>query len=85
MPSAYTLESLPKPKNPDIHMMAIPARKTVVIRFSGFNTDTNIKAHRETPFEVYRRSSSFQRRYADNRFLQSTLDAAVSETERDHV
>ncbi len=48
MPEGYTLDTLPKPKNPDVRLIAIPARKTVVIRFSGFNTDKNINTHRET-------------------------------------
>ena len=48
MPAAYTLETLPKPKNPDVRFITIPARKTVVIRFSGFNTDKNINSHCET-------------------------------------
>jgi effector-binding domain-containing protein len=47
MPADYTLETLPKPKNQDVRLIAIPARKTVVIRFSGYNTDKNINAHRE--------------------------------------
>jgi effector-binding domain-containing protein len=48
MPSGYTLDSLPKPKNPEVRLLAVPARKAVVIRFSGFNTDKNIDSHRET-------------------------------------
>ncbi len=48
MPAGYTLETLPKPKNQNVRLIAIPARKTVVIRFSGFNTDKNINSHRET-------------------------------------
>ena len=51
MPSAYTLDTLPKPKNSEVHLMAIPSRKAVVIRFSGFNTDKNIATHRETLFK----------------------------------
>jgi len=47
MPADYTLETLPKPKNQDIRLIAVPARKAVVIRFSGYNTDKNINAHRE--------------------------------------
>jgi hypothetical protein len=47
MPGAYTLETLPRPKNQDVRLIATPARRVVVIRFSGFNTDKNINAHRE--------------------------------------
>jgi hypothetical protein len=48
MPAGYTLDSLPKPKNDEVHLLAVPARKTVVIRFSGYNTNKNINSHRET-------------------------------------
>jgi effector-binding domain-containing protein len=48
MPAGYTLDSLPKPKNQEIRLLAVPARKTVVIRFSGYNTDKNINSHHET-------------------------------------
>jgi effector-binding domain-containing protein len=47
MPAGYTLESLPKPGNQAVRLIPVPARKIVVIRFSGFNTDTNINSHRE--------------------------------------
>ncbi len=47
MPQNYTQETLPKPNNPDVHLIAIQSRKKVVIRFSGFNTDTNINSHRD--------------------------------------
>ncbi len=47
MPSGYTLDSLPKPKNHEVRLLEVPARKTVVIRFSGFNTNKNINSHRE--------------------------------------
>jgi effector-binding domain-containing protein len=48
MPAGYTLESLPKPKSQEVRLLAIPARKTAVIRFSGYNTNKNINSHRET-------------------------------------
>lgn len=47
MPEGYTLDTLPKPKNPAVHLTATPAKRVVVIRFSGFNTDKNIETHRE--------------------------------------
>ena len=47
MPQQYTLETLPKPKNQDVRLMATPAKRVVVIRFSGYNTDKNINTHRE--------------------------------------
>jgi hypothetical protein len=48
MPSAYTLDTLPKPRNGAVHLVTVPARKVVVIRFSGSNTDANIGSHRDT-------------------------------------
>ncbi len=47
MPEQYTLDTLPKPKNPAVHLIPIPARKVVAIRFSGSNTDKNINSHRD--------------------------------------
>jgi hypothetical protein len=46
MPAAYTLETLPRPENPDVHLVAMPARKMAAVRFSGCNTDRNIETHR---------------------------------------
>ena len=47
MPGEYTLDTLPKPKNDAVHLISIPARKVVAIRFSGSNTDANINSHRD--------------------------------------
>jgi effector-binding domain-containing protein len=47
MPKNYTLDTLPKPRNPNVHLIAVPSRKAVAIRFSGFNTDKNISSHRD--------------------------------------
>jgi len=35
MPSAYTMETLPKPGNPQVHLQPIPQKRFLVIRFSG--------------------------------------------------
>ena len=48
MPEAYTLDTLPTPKNPEVRLVTAPAKRVVVIRFSGFNTDKNIRTHCET-------------------------------------
>ncbi len=47
MPGDYSLETLPKPNNQAVHLLAIPAKRVVVIRFSGFNTERNISTQRE--------------------------------------
>ncbi len=36
MPSQYTLETLPKPKNPQVTIKSLPSQKFAVLRFSGF-------------------------------------------------
>eukprot|EP00897_Mesotaenium_endlicherianum_P007185 jgi/Mesen1/6495/ME000332S05500 len=35
LPSKYTMETIPKPTNPDIHVKEIPAKKMGVMTFSG--------------------------------------------------
>lgn len=45
MPAEYTMATLPKPNNEDVVITRIPARKYVVIRFSGRNTDANLENH----------------------------------------
>jgi len=47
MPREYTLETLPQPKNNAVRLLAVPARRAVVIRFSGSNTDKNLATHRD--------------------------------------
>jgi effector-binding domain-containing protein len=47
MPSSYTLETLPKPNNPAIKIIAIPKHRTVAIRFSGFWSDKNLRKNSE--------------------------------------
>lgn len=46
MPGEYTLSSLPKPDDARIKFIEIPAYKAAVIRFSGFNTDSNLTSHK---------------------------------------
>ena len=36
MPSKYTIETLPKPVNPQVALIEVPATRFAVIRFSGF-------------------------------------------------
>jgi acetyl/propionyl-CoA carboxylase alpha subunit len=46
MPAEYTLSSLPKPNDDQIKFIEVPAYKAAVIRFSGFNTDSNLMSHK---------------------------------------
>ncbi len=43
MPAEYKIDTLPHPNDERIRLIEIPSFKTGVIRFSGFNTDKNIK------------------------------------------
>lgn len=39
MPSAYTLDTIPRPNNPEVKLVEIPARRCAVLRFSGSMND----------------------------------------------
>ena len=43
MPSSYTLNTLPTPKNPAVQVRAVPAKTWAVLTFTGFNTETAIQ------------------------------------------
>lgn len=45
MPKKYSLETLPKPNSKDVVLIHLPAKRFVVIRFSGLADDENIKQH----------------------------------------
>ena len=45
MPSSYTLETLPRPRNPAVTLRAIAARRCAVIRFSGLAGDDSLREH----------------------------------------
>lgn len=45
MPESYALATLPKPNDKRIRILEVPAYKTAVIRFLGFNTDKNLEKH----------------------------------------
>ena len=47
MPSAYTLETLPQPKDNRIHFRLIPARSLAAIRFSGFFRQDTIRKNKQ--------------------------------------
>lgn len=42
MPSKYTLETIPKPKNEEVKLRVMPEKNYAVVRFSGFTTESNI-------------------------------------------
>jgi hypothetical protein len=47
MPSTFTLNTLPKAKDSAIKLVEIPSKKYAVIRFSGSNTNENLKEHED--------------------------------------
>lgn len=47
MPSQYTLATLPKPKNDEVKIQAIPEKYYAVIRFSGFISDKSVMEQTE--------------------------------------
>jgi len=47
MPSAYTLETLPQPKDNRVHFNLIPARTMAAIRFSGFFRQDSIEKNKQ--------------------------------------
>jgi hypothetical protein len=40
MPSAYTLNTLPRPNNPAVQLREVPAKTWAVLSYSGFNTES---------------------------------------------
>lgn len=47
MPSAYTLETLPQPRDSRVHFKLIPARSLAAIRFSGFFRQDAIQKNKQ--------------------------------------
>ena len=43
MPSRYTLESIPKPKNSAVRLKEIPNKTFVVLKYSGFNSASKVQ------------------------------------------
>lgn len=61
MPSSYTLKTLPKPNNDQVKIKTIPAKKVVVIVFSGSHSDANIAEH-QTMLDKYVKENQLQTR-----------------------
>ncbi len=45
MPSKYSMETLPEPKNDRVRLKEIMTKKFVVIKFSGTNSNENVTEH----------------------------------------
>tara|TARA_B110000483_G_C17876765_1_gene420115 strand:- start:33 stop:662 length:630 start_codon:yes stop_codon:yes gene_type:complete len=51
MPSEYSMESLPKPKNDRVTLKKVPPQQFIVITFSGTSSDENLREHEEELIE----------------------------------
>ena len=51
MPAEYSMQTLPKPANDRVTLTEIPAKQFVAIRFSGMNTEDNLKEHEQKLME----------------------------------
>ncbi|MCX6557342.1 MAG: heme-binding protein [Candidatus Aminicenantes bacterium] len=47
MPRSYTLEKLPKPTDPRVKIVLVPAKKYAVMRFSWYRSDARVKRMQE--------------------------------------
>jgi SOUL heme-binding protein len=54
MPASYTLETLPKPKNPAVKLKEIDGKRFAVIRFSGLAGEDSLKCHTDQLAEFVR-------------------------------
>ena len=45
MPASYTLQTLPEPNDPRVHLVDVRERRVAVIVYSGFWSDANIASH----------------------------------------
>ncbi len=57
MPQTFTIDTLPKPNNPKVKIVAEPNRRFAVIRFSGRTTDANIAKY-QGDLEAYIKANS---------------------------
>ncbi len=46
MPASYTMETLPRPKNPAVKLAAVGAKRMAAIRFSGLAGDEDLQSHK---------------------------------------
>jgi len=59
MPAKYTLETLPRPKDPLVHLVPVPAETMAVLRFSG-STDPATIAARQADLRDALRSTAYR-------------------------
>ena len=59
MPAEYTMETIPKPLNPQVQLRQIPAVKKAVISFSGFYNDQKV-SEKTLELEEWMKSKNLQ-------------------------
>jgi len=47
MPAEWTMDTLPRPKNPDIRLIEVPAETVAAVRFSGWWSDSSFAEERD--------------------------------------
>jgi hypothetical protein len=57
MPSEYSIESLPKPKNDRVALKKVPPEQFIVITFSGTSSDENLREHEEELIEFIKNNN----------------------------
>ena len=57
MPSRFTMETLPKPLNPNVKLREIPIRKVAVIRYSGTWSEENYSEHAKELFDFLNKNN----------------------------
>jgi len=55
MPAAYTLGTLPTPRDARVHLLEVPGRRTAAITFSGFWSDSNLQSHQAQLLEFLKK------------------------------
>lgn len=51
MPKEYTLETLPKPNNPNVAFREVPARRFAVLKFGGYATERRVERKKAQLFK----------------------------------
>jgi hypothetical protein len=59
MPSTYTMQTLPRPNNPDVTLEEITGKRFAVIRFSGLAKSNSLEAHTKE-LEAFIQDRKFQ-------------------------
>ena len=59
MPASYTMETLPKPDDPEVKLRAVPARRIAAIRYSGLWSEKRYLEHK-LQLETWIRKNKFK-------------------------